>query len=172
MYVIEMAEQLDTMSSVKLDWFRSQLKASCISSSTEEVWYNETVCLWYIYTHTHSVGCDCIWWLELVDLRTSVFVKLQNLIVVKWDWRIQTYLMLSVLDVWFSLSQPPFVISSLCMGGISPFKTIGDLHAWARKKLNKKQASWMEDTTNFEAKQARQWIWSWLLQPTLIGCWL
>ena len=44
MYVAEMAKLLDTMSSVKLDGFRSQLEVSCMSSLTEEeLWYNETV---------------------------------------------------------------------------------------------------------------------------------
>ena len=46
------AERLDAMSSVMLGGFRSQLEASCASSYTEELRYNETVCLWitlYIY---------------------------------------------------------------------------------------------------------------------------
>ena len=42
-YVAEMAEWLDIKSSVKLDGFRSQLEASCVSNHTEESWYNETV---------------------------------------------------------------------------------------------------------------------------------
>ena len=46
MYVAEMAEQLDTMSSNKLGRFWSQLEASCMSSHNEELWYNEMVCLW------------------------------------------------------------------------------------------------------------------------------
>ena len=36
----------------KLGGFQSQLEASYVSSHTEELWYNETVCLWmtiYIY---------------------------------------------------------------------------------------------------------------------------
>ena len=40
-------------SNVKVGEFRSQLQASYVSSHTEELWYNETVCLWmtiYIYT--------------------------------------------------------------------------------------------------------------------------
>ena len=41
-----LAEQYDTKSNVKLDMFRSQLQASYVSSHTEELWYNETVCLW------------------------------------------------------------------------------------------------------------------------------
>ena len=54
MYIIEMAEQLDAKSSVKLGGFRSQLEASCMSSHTEELWYNETVCLWMtIYMHIY-----------------------------------------------------------------------------------------------------------------------
>ena len=42
----------DTKSNVKLGRFQSQLQASYVSSHTEELWYNETVCLWmtiYIY---------------------------------------------------------------------------------------------------------------------------
>ena len=51
-----MTERLDTMSSVKLGGFRSQLEASCVSSHTEELWYNETVCLWMpIYTDRDNV---------------------------------------------------------------------------------------------------------------------
>ena len=30
---------------VKFGGFRSQLQVSCVSSHTEELWYNETVCL-------------------------------------------------------------------------------------------------------------------------------
>ena len=42
---------------IKLDGFRSQLQASYVSSHTEELWYNETVCLWMtIYTPPHG-GC-------------------------------------------------------------------------------------------------------------------
>ena len=36
------AERLDTMSSIKLGGFQSQLEASCGSSHTEELLYNET----------------------------------------------------------------------------------------------------------------------------------
>ena len=43
-----MAEWLDTDSSVKLGGFRSQFETSCVSSATEKLWYNETVCLWMI----------------------------------------------------------------------------------------------------------------------------
>ena len=38
MYVTEMAEWLDAMSSVKLDRFQSQLEVSCMSSHIEELW--------------------------------------------------------------------------------------------------------------------------------------
>ena len=48
MYVVKMAERLDTMSSMKSGGFRSQLEASCVSSHTEELSYNEAVCLWMI----------------------------------------------------------------------------------------------------------------------------
>ena len=42
MYVAKMAEQLDTLSSINLGRFQSQLEMSCVSSHTEELWYNET----------------------------------------------------------------------------------------------------------------------------------
>ena len=45
-YVIKMAEQINAISSIKLGGFQSQLEASCMSNQTEELWYNETVCLW------------------------------------------------------------------------------------------------------------------------------
>ena len=38
--------RFETMSNVKLNGFRSRLQASYVSSQTEELWYNETVCLW------------------------------------------------------------------------------------------------------------------------------
>ena len=47
-----LAERSDAKSYVKLGGFQSQLQASYVSSNTEELWYNETVCLWmtiYIY---------------------------------------------------------------------------------------------------------------------------
>ena len=46
-----MAEQYDTKSNVK-----SQLEVSYMSSHTDELWYNETVCLWmtiYIYIYIY-----------------------------------------------------------------------------------------------------------------------
>ena len=52
-----LAEWSDTKSNVKLGGFWSQLQASYVSSHTEELWYNETVCLWMtIYTlhYEHS----------------------------------------------------------------------------------------------------------------------
>ena len=47
-----LAERSDTKSNIKFDGFRSQSQTSYVSSRTEELWYNETVCLWmtiYIY---------------------------------------------------------------------------------------------------------------------------
>ena len=53
-------EQYDTKSNVNLGGFRSQLQASYVSSHTEKLWYNETVCLpmaiyiyIYIYIYIH-----------------------------------------------------------------------------------------------------------------------
>ena len=40
------AERYDTKSNVKSEGFRFQLQASFVSSHTEELWYNETACLW------------------------------------------------------------------------------------------------------------------------------
>ena len=45
-YVNEMAEWLDTKSRVKLDGLGSKFGPSCLSSHTEQLWYNETVSLW------------------------------------------------------------------------------------------------------------------------------
>ena len=42
-YVNKMAEGLDAMSWVKFGGFQSQLEVTCVSSHTEELWYNETV---------------------------------------------------------------------------------------------------------------------------------
>ena len=52
-------ERNDTKSKVKLGRVQSQLEASYVSSHTEELWYNETACLWrtiyiYIYIYIHS----------------------------------------------------------------------------------------------------------------------
>ena len=41
-----LAERYDIKSNVKLGAFQSQLLASYVSSHIEELWYNETVCLW------------------------------------------------------------------------------------------------------------------------------
>ena len=46
-----LAEWYDIKSNIKLGGFQSQLQASYMSSHTEELRYNETVCLWMtIYT--------------------------------------------------------------------------------------------------------------------------
>ena len=55
-----LAEWSDTKSNVKLSGFQSQLQASYVSSHTEELWYNETACLWmtiyiYIYIYIYSL---------------------------------------------------------------------------------------------------------------------
>ena len=62
-----LAERFDTKSNVKLVGFRSHLQASYVSSHTEELWYNETVCLWMtIYIYHKSIqrrrdGNGSIW---------------------------------------------------------------------------------------------------------------
>ena len=67
-----LAEQYDTKSNVKLGGFQSQLQASYVSSYTEELWYNETVCLLmtiytyqrnsriYIYIYIYIYMCVCV----------------------------------------------------------------------------------------------------------------
>ena len=54
------AERYDTKSNVKMGRFQSQLEVSNVSSHTEELRYNETVCLWmtiyiYIYIYIYMV---------------------------------------------------------------------------------------------------------------------
>ena len=52
-----LAERYDTKSNVKLGGFRPQLIASYVSSHTEALWNNETVCMWmtiYIYIYIYS----------------------------------------------------------------------------------------------------------------------
>ena len=62
-----MAERYDTESKVKLGGFRSQLKASYVSSHIDELWYNKTVCLWmtiqyiYIYIYIYIQTNICIY---------------------------------------------------------------------------------------------------------------
>ena len=41
-----LAEQYETKSNIKLGGFRSHVQASYLSSYTEELLYNKTVCLW------------------------------------------------------------------------------------------------------------------------------
>ena len=51
-----LAERYDTKSNVKLAGFQSQIQAFYVSSHTEDLRYNETVCGWqyiYIYIYTH-----------------------------------------------------------------------------------------------------------------------
>ena len=52
-----LVDQSDTKSNVKLGGFRFQLQASYMSSHTEELWYNKTVCLWMtIYIYIYKIG--------------------------------------------------------------------------------------------------------------------
>ena len=60
MYVTEMAEWLDTMTCVKLSGFWSQVEASHVSTHTEELRYNQTVCprvTVYIYIYIYIMLC-------------------------------------------------------------------------------------------------------------------
>ena len=62
-----LAERSDTKSNVKLGGFRSQLQASNLSSHTEELWYNETVCLsmtiYLIYKYKQFLALNNQQWL-------------------------------------------------------------------------------------------------------------
>ena len=50
-----LVERYDSKFDVKLGGFQSELQASYVSSHTEELWYNETVCQWItIYTLPHG----------------------------------------------------------------------------------------------------------------------
>ena len=49
-----LAERYDTKFNVKLGGFRSQHQASYVSYHTEELWYNDTVCLWMQETDPKS----------------------------------------------------------------------------------------------------------------------
>ena len=49
-----LAKRYDTKSNIKLGGFRSQLQASYVSSLTEGLRYNQTVCVWqYIYIYIY-----------------------------------------------------------------------------------------------------------------------
>ena len=52
-----LAERNDTKSNVMLGGFQSQLQSSYVSSHTEELWYNEKVCLWM----TIYITCWFLW---------------------------------------------------------------------------------------------------------------
>ena len=56
--VLLLAERYDTKSNIKLGGFRSQLQASYESSHTEELWYNETVCLCLQLFNTSDLWFD------------------------------------------------------------------------------------------------------------------
>ena len=68
-------------SDVKLGRFRFQLEASHMSSLTEELWYNKTVCLLmtiYIYIYIHTI------YLSRVILFAVFILKIQNSIRLLW----------------------------------------------------------------------------------------
>ena len=88
-----------------------------------------------------------IYMFHLMNCQVKKLNKVSNLIkqvldhiaVVKWDQEIQ-----SILNVWFVW---PFSILSGRLSGTSPFKTIGDLHAWASSSIKSKPLT--EGTANF-----------------------
>ena len=69
-----MAERYDTKCNLKLGGFQSQHEASSVSSHTDELWYNETVCLWmtiYIYIEREREDLALNNPLELICLKTQ-----------------------------------------------------------------------------------------------------
>ena len=79
-----LAERSDTKSNVKLGGFRSQLQASDVSSHNEELWYNETVCLWmtiYIYIYIYILSSVLEWWIYINNKDKRILpssIKLPN----------------------------------------------------------------------------------------------
>ena len=76
-----LAERSDTKSNVKLGGFRLQLQASNVSNHAEELWYNETVCLWmtiylyiYIYIYIYE-GSRKKYLLSYIYIYSIVLVK-------------------------------------------------------------------------------------------------
>ena len=68
-----LAERYVTKSNIELGGFQSQLQVSYMSSHTEELSYNETVCLWmtiYIYIYIWEKG---IWKIKLTRSKDSFF---------------------------------------------------------------------------------------------------
>ena len=79
-----LAERYDTKSNIRLGGFQFQLQASYMSSHTEELWYNETVCGWlsiyiyiYIYTHTHTHTGPLVSWVESSLIGQETWVQSQ-----------------------------------------------------------------------------------------------
>ena len=55
----QLAERSDTKSNQKLGEFQSRLQAFYVYSHTEELWHNESVCVWiaiYIYIYMYMGG--------------------------------------------------------------------------------------------------------------------
>ena len=93
-----LAERSDTKSNVKMVGFRFQLQASYMSSHTEELKYNETVCLWlticiYIY-EVHTICFQTFFVLAFkIVVDSWKFTRL--LLYILWDdsflWIAQLY---------------------------------------------------------------------------------
>ena len=80
-----LAELSNTKSNEMLGGFRSQLQASFVSSHTEELWYNERVCLLmtiyiyiYIYNETASLLQKENFWIPKKKLGESMWLYLLN----------------------------------------------------------------------------------------------
>ena len=101
-----LAERFETKSNVKLGGFQSQLQASYVSSHTEELWYNKTVCLWmtiyiYIYIYIYILRIKFLF----NDLNQEYFVKQINILQIQRK-QILKYLLLQ------------FIRSAISSGGI------------------------------------------------------
>ena len=88
-----LAERYATKSNEKLGGFWSQLQAFYVSSHTEELWYNKTVCLWMTIYVVHSISFQ------------TFFV--QSFKIVVDSWKFSMLLLYILWDNW-----PIFMISA------------------------------------------------------------
>ena len=59
------------LTGVKSAGFRSQLEVSCVSSHTEELWYNEKVCLW-MTVYMLPLGLSTLAWNYSCHVRVNI----------------------------------------------------------------------------------------------------
>ena len=96
-----LAKRSDTKSNIKLGGFRSQLQASYVSSHTEELWYNKTVCGGlYIYLLTKETR---------IQSQDESYQKLKKMVLDISLFNTQHY------EIWIKWSNP--------RKGVVPFPT-------------------------------------------------